>query len=1118
MGVSFTVKIDHADPWVTYRAPSAGLGFDVQPEVAMAYFANKGLKPTFSWMDMLGEAHDQAFTVAKMMDIDLLAEVRAQVDAAIANGTTLADFKKALIPKLQAAGWWGKHDVVDPLTGKVVKAQLGSARRLELIFRTNLQVAYSAGHWANAQATKAAMPYLLYDAVDDSRTRLEHALLDGKVLPVDSPFWRTHYPPNGYNCRCGVIQMSQQDLEDFGLKVSKEPKIRYRPWLNPRTGKWHKVPTDLDPGWDHNPGASQSEFLKKLFDEKVAALPLSMRKAVLESQEALDAAKQRAIEAEAQRVLSKIEDEKTKYLYGALQQIKKSAAGKAMSPEELLQAAKDKAAKAEASADLAHYKQAVIKGAKPSKKAQAAYDALPVEAQKSIDAELLAKAEVLQVEKSAAAKLADIAANPKGQTLKAKALEKLQTGDGWGDLSAVQKLEKVEAQAAVDQAKASTASALSGYKKKVLEGKTPTPAQKAALDTLSDDEQLAFLAKVSAAKDEVDAFKGVYLEAFAKTPSLQEVQGFLKSGQQAKAEVLEALKAKQKPAPAVDPGAPEDWSGRKLIRTGSQKGSNEGGFFRDEETGIDYYLKTPKDEGIARNEVLAAKLYELAGVDVPELTLIRHDGKLRIASKVIPDVQKMVLPIDPVTYPGLYDDFAVDAWLANWDVVGLEYDNLLVKGKKFYRIDVGGSLLYRAQGTPKGAKFGTRVDELKSLLDAAINPQSAKVFGKITKEAIAQSAQKVASVSDGDIRRVVDLYGPGDLAAKKALAEQLIARKADLLARAAPELSEAAKAAKALAIEEAKLELQFQLEAVDKKIVDAIKGIAYRAKQGLPIEQKDLDRAAQAFNSYSKFISDNRRIVPTSYIDKLDKHYIPWLNELETAVQSGKGKVVNWGAKGQFIGYKGTAEVIESEIKFDIPDPNTPKTYTDAQAKKILNETLGISDYAVSVPTNRPGYTNFSGMPIQMQRSITAYTGGYYTKINNALRGESGLTAKKKMQELADLINASLDAAPTKYKGLVTRGLSLSGDELKQFIDTHKQAYLSGGTVIYDAFTSAAKGEYSKFTGNIKLKIQSKNGVYVRPLSQFPSENEVLFKAGSKFFVDDIRESGDSFTIYLTEA
>ena len=82
-----------------------------------------------------------------MLYSDLLHTVRIRLDRALGEGRTLADFKRELIPALQAAGWWGRQDIVDPLTGQVKRPQLGSASRLETIFHANLQSAYAAGHW-----------------------------------------------------------------------------------------------------------------------------------------------------------------------------------------------------------------------------------------------------------------------------------------------------------------------------------------------------------------------------------------------------------------------------------------------------------------------------------------------------------------------------------------------------------------------------------------------------------------------------------------------------------------------------------------------------------------------------------------------------------------------------------------------------------------------------------------------------------------------------------------------------------------------------------------------------------------------------------------------------------
>ena len=49
--------------------------------------------------------------------------------------------------------------------------------------------------------------FLQYRTVGDDRVRQEHAALEGTTLPVEHPFWDTHYPPNGWNCRCNVVQV-----------------------------------------------------------------------------------------------------------------------------------------------------------------------------------------------------------------------------------------------------------------------------------------------------------------------------------------------------------------------------------------------------------------------------------------------------------------------------------------------------------------------------------------------------------------------------------------------------------------------------------------------------------------------------------------------------------------------------------------------------------------------------------------------------------------------------------------------------------------------------------------------------------------------------------------------
>jgi len=79
----------------------------------------------------------------------------------------------------------------------------------------------------------------------------------GPVLRCAHPFWKTHFPPNGWNCRCTVQQLSERGIQDFGFKVSEHPPEGWdktRAWENRRTQKVRQVPVGIDPGFDRNVG------------------------------------------------------------------------------------------------------------------------------------------------------------------------------------------------------------------------------------------------------------------------------------------------------------------------------------------------------------------------------------------------------------------------------------------------------------------------------------------------------------------------------------------------------------------------------------------------------------------------------------------------------------------------------------------------------------------------------------------------------------------------------------------------------------------------------------------------------------------------------------------------
>lgn len=223
------------------------------PAEAIEYFRSKGFKLGFAWQDVWQTEHAKSFTVAKAMQLDVLEDIRGAVDRALADGTTFETFRKELEPTLKAKGWWGKQRMVDPTTGKERVVQLGSPRRLRTIFDTNLRTSYAAGRWDQIQRTSRLRPFVRYVAVQDRRTRPEHAEWHGLILRFDDPWLLSHYPPNGWNCRCTVRQLSARDVERLG-GVTEVPPTETRTWRNNRTDKDIEVAEGIDPGWDYHVG------------------------------------------------------------------------------------------------------------------------------------------------------------------------------------------------------------------------------------------------------------------------------------------------------------------------------------------------------------------------------------------------------------------------------------------------------------------------------------------------------------------------------------------------------------------------------------------------------------------------------------------------------------------------------------------------------------------------------------------------------------------------------------------------------------------------------------------------------------------------------------------------
>ena len=250
------------------------------PKEAVAMLQARGkLKRTYAWQDVWQDEHGVQFTISRLARLDLLQSIYDAILKSVQGDLSRRDWMKDVEQLLTDAGWWGYKAVTDPADGDIKLTNFDPAR-LKLIYDTNTRQAYATGLWERVERSKRALPYVRYITRRDDRVRASHQAWDNLTLPVDDEFWKTHWPPNGWRCRCRVMSMTKADFEkgytldrpgaetDPNAPLVRKPLNKVAPpaatreYTNPRTGEVLEVPMGIDPGFAYNPGQARALALQ----------------------------------------------------------------------------------------------------------------------------------------------------------------------------------------------------------------------------------------------------------------------------------------------------------------------------------------------------------------------------------------------------------------------------------------------------------------------------------------------------------------------------------------------------------------------------------------------------------------------------------------------------------------------------------------------------------------------------------------------------------------------------------------------------------------------------------------------------------------------------------------
>jgi hypothetical protein len=349
--------------------------------------------------------------------------------------------------------------------------------------------------------------------------------------------------------------------------------------------------------------------------------------------------------------------------------------------------------------------------------------------------------------------------------------------------------------------------------------------------------ELDFNERLQASVKQLDPdMKDLLKDAFGDQVKFEDDAVWWKGDRKGKGMAVPKKQAPAKPEPQVNETAfPKSLDHLEHVR--ALGGSTGATLVRDPHSGGMFVMKKGNNAAHIREEFAADELYRAMGAPVPEAKLYEGPGRPTklarfIEGKNLKDaLQEADKEQKKTILSKVQEHFAADALLSNWDVAGLNLDNILVdKHGTPWRIDNGGSLRFRAQGTKKTeAQWSHYPTEIWSLRDPAQNQQTAKVFEGLDIYSVARQIEKV------DTAKVI-AAAPQEV--KQSL-EQRLTHAKDI-------------SAKALEFEGAKF-VANHADEVTKHVIsmrkaDTFSGMADELIQSHPGDIRPLDKNGNAFD------------------------------------------------------------------------------------------------------------------------------------------------------------------------------------------------------------------------------------------------------------------------------